>query len=142
MEYKLNPDFNTIEWSQLTGLFQKVGWGERPSSEIKLAFEKSSFTFFIYDNNNIVGFGRTMDDGKYYAMLVDIIVHPDYQGKRLGTLIANTLKDKLTGFLFVTLTSAPDKEDFYKKLGWKKQSLSFLWPMNENQKRLYCDSEE
>ena len=142
MDHKLNPDLNAIEWTQLSELFQKVGWGQRQANEIEQAFKKSSFTYFIFDNNNIIGFGRTMDDGKYYALLVDIIVHPDYQGKGLGALIVNTLKDQLKNFMFVTLTSVPEREEFYKKLGWKKQSLSFLWPTSENQEKLYCKPEE
>ncbi len=56
-----------------------------------------------------------MDDGKYYALLVDIVIHPDHQSKGLGKTIVSELKNRLEGYEFITLTAAPNKDGFYKK---------------------------
>lgn len=87
----------------------------------------------MYDDRELVGFGRTMDDGRYYAMLVDVVVKPSCQGKGIGREIVTWLRERLGGYKFVTLTAAVDKDDFYLKLGWKRQRSAMIWPMSEQQ---------
>ncbi len=144
MQHILNPDLNTIDWNQISQLIDKVGWTDRDPEEMKQAFEKSSFKVFVFDENNVViAMGRSIDDGRYYAILADIIVDPDHQGKQLGDLVVNTLTEQLKDFNFVTLTSSTYKADrFYKRLGFKKQSSAFIWPMSEKQKRQHAEPDE
>ena len=66
--------------------------GNRNPEDIKSAFERSSFVRFAYSNNILVGFGRTVDDGKYYALIVDLVIHPDFQNQDIGTNILVFLK--------------------------------------------------
>src|SRR5688572_12115809 len=144
MQLFLNPDLNTIDWNQISQLIDKVGWTDRDQEEMKNAFSKSSFTVFIFDDNKeVIAMGRTVDDGRYYAILADIIVDPDHQGKQLGDMVVNTLTEQLKDFNFVTLTSSTYKADrFYKRLGFKKQSSAFIWPMSEKQKRQHAEPDE
>ena len=143
MQHILNPDLNTIDWNQVSQLIDKVGWTDRDPEEMKQAFSKSSFTVFIFENEQIIAMGRSVDDGRYYAILADIIVDPDHQGKQLGDIVVNTLTEQLKDFNFVTLTSSTYKADrFYKRLGFKKQSSAFIWPMSEKQMRQHAEPEE
>jgi GNAT superfamily N-acetyltransferase len=48
---------------------------------------------FVYDGGELVGFGRTMDDGRYYAMLVDVVVKPSHQGRAIGSEIVTWLRE-------------------------------------------------
>jgi ribosomal protein S18 acetylase RimI-like enzyme len=142
MEIKLNPNLDEVNWNRLTELFEKVNWGRRPPEIIRRTFEKSSQTVFIYDKDKLIAFGRTVDDGKFYALLVDIIVDPEYQRKGIGTIIINNLKEQLNGYSFVTLIAEPTKKEFYKKIGWKKQSTAFIWPTNKYQLIEHCEKEK
>ena len=81
MKIEFNSNIETVDWLEVAKIFSLVGWGNRDPDEIKAAFEKSSFIRFAYADDNLVGFGRTVDDGKYYALIVDLIIHPDFQGK-------------------------------------------------------------
>ena|SRR5687767_8027382 len=141
---ELNPDLNTIDWNAVAKLIDKVGWMERTPEDIKTSFERSSFKVFVYDENNqILAFGRTVDDGKFYAQLADIIVDPDHQGEHLGEMVVKTLTDQLLDYHFITLTSATEKADmFYRHLGWKKQSTAFIYPLSEKQIRLHVEPGE
>ena len=87
----------------------------------------------------LVGFGRTIDDGKYMATVVDMIVHPDYQRSGIGRQIMQNLQGRLTGFLYVTLTAAPDAQPFYEKLGWRKMTTGMIFPRDEEQARRNCE---
>jgi ribosomal protein S18 acetylase RimI-like enzyme len=141
---KLNPDLNTINWETVNKLFEKVDWSPREVADIRSVFECSSFKVFVFDDSGkIIAFGRTVDDGKYYAQLADIIVDPDHQGEHLGELVVNTLTGQLKDYHFITLTSATEKADmFYRRLGWKKQSTAFIYPLSEKQIRLHVEPGE
>lgn len=139
MEVLINPDFDTINWNEVSEVFQGVNWGVRKAEDIKNAFKKSSVTCFVKDEDKIIGFGRSVDDGKYYALLVDVVVQPEYQSKGIGKTIVNNLKDKLNGYHFITLTAAPNKEGFYKKIGWKKQKSAYIFPKDDKQRLEHCE---
>ncbi|MDB5013092.1 MAG: family N-acetyltransferase [Daejeonella sp.] len=140
LEY--NSDLSNINWDRVCELFYKVNWNKRYPDEIKKAFESSSHTIFVYDDDLIIGFGRTVDDGKYYAMLADIVIDPDYQKRGLGKRIVDKLRDELLGYHFITLTAAPGKSNFYKNIGWKKQSTSYIWPQTPKQIRQHCEKDK
>lgn len=139
MEVLVNPDLKTIDWKVISEIFQEVNWGIRQPEEIKNAFKKSSVTCFIKDEESIVGFGRTVDDGKYYALLVDVVVRPKYHSQGIGTQIVNVLKDHLVDYSFITLTAAPNKEGFYQKIGWEKQKSAYIFPKDERQRIEHCE---
>jgi ribosomal protein S18 acetylase RimI-like enzyme len=133
-----NPDLKTIDWSQLLALYEAVNWKGRTKSDIQSAFSKSTFIAIITVNGQIVGMGRTFDDGLYYGTICDLIIHPDYQGKGYGKDILNNLKDRMKGFQFITLTAAPGKAPFYIKMGWNNQNSAFIWPVSQKQKEEHC----
>lgn len=139
MEVVINPDLETIDWKEVSEIFQQVNWGIRLPKAIENAFKKSSITCFIKEEDTIVGFGRTVDDGKYYALLVDVVVRPEYQSKSIGTQIVNEIKSRLIGYNFITLTAAPNKEGFYQKIGWKKQKSAYIFPKDDKQRLEHCE---
>ncbi|MBW1998263.1 MAG: GNAT family N-acetyltransferase [Deltaproteobacteria bacterium] len=132
------PSVEGVNWKEVSSIFKEVNWGERDPADISMTFRKSTYTVFAYDDDRLIGFGRTLDDGKYYAVLVDVVVRPAYQKKGIGTHIVNYLKDACKGYIFVTLTSAPGKEEFYEKLGWKRQKTAYMWPKDSAQEKEHC----
>ena len=136
-------DLTGTSWEEIAEVFELVGWGTRDPKEIRCAFEKSSHVRIVRDKNRIVGFGRTVDDGRYYALIVDLVVHPNYQGSGIGRTLLKELKDELSGYEFTTLTAAPGKYEFYTMQGWRRQSSSFIWPRSELQMAQHAiDSEQ
>lgn len=134
-----NPNLDSVNWTRVVQIFSLVQWTERIEIEVKSAFEKSTFTCFVYHNTELVGFGRTYDDGKYYATICDVAIDPIYQGTGIGTQIMNSLKNRIQGYQIVTLTAAPGKEGFYEKLGWEKQKTAFISPKDKKQEHDFCE---
>lgn len=126
------------DWEEASSVFKEVNWGERDPRDISQSFHKSTYVLFAYDDDTLVGFGRTLDDGRYYGLIVDVVVRPAYQNRGIGSHIVQYLKDCCKGFIFVTLTSAPGKEEFYEKLGWKRQKTAFMWPKDRAQEEEHC----
>jgi GNAT superfamily N-acetyltransferase len=137
--YHINPELSTVDWQNVLHLFQKVNWKHRVAEEIASAFKLSTTTIFVYHNHVIIAFGRVVGDGRYYAMLADIVVDPDYQGQGLGKYLVTTLNEQLTNYHFVNLSAAPGADDFYKSMGWKKQTTAFIWPQGPKQLRQHCE---
>jgi GNAT superfamily N-acetyltransferase len=115
-----------------------VGWGTRDPNDIRAAFAHSTIKAFAFDGAELVGFGRTIDDGKFYATVVDVVVSPEYQRKGIGREIVEDLQSRLKGFLVVTLTASPDVQPFYRRLGWRNQTTAMIRPRSEEQARLNC----
>ena len=139
MDIQYTNSIENINWENVSNIFKVVGWGERLSENVKLAFEKSSFVRFAYIDDELVGVGRTVDDGYYYGWIVDLAVLPKYQEKGIGTKILRELESDLKPFLTTMLTAAPGKSGFYEKLGWHKQRSAYMWPRSEEQKRSFSE---
>lgn len=134
MNIEYSSNLSSVDWERVAELFAIIGWGHRKPEEIHSAFKTSSCVRFAYSNGVIVGFGRTVDDGKYYALIVDLVVRPEFQGNGIGKTILGYLTKALEGYVFTTLTSAVGKGDFYLGQGWFKQKTSFIWPRSARQK--------
>jgi GNAT superfamily N-acetyltransferase len=128
MNIRYQKDLDGISWERIAELFQSVGWGIRNPVEIERAFMESSHVRVAQDGSNIIAFGRTVDDGKYYALIVDLVVDPMYQGRGIGKKILEELCDELRDYNSTTLTAARGKDNFYLKQGWKRQTSAFIWP--------------
>ncbi len=117
-----------VSWESVQQLFQAVDWPKRDLGELMSAFTKSSFVRFAFHQKKIIGCGRTVDDGFYYGMIVDLIVDPEYQCKGIGSAILRQLSLEMKPFYSVTLTAAPGKEDFYIKTGWELLRGAYYLP--------------
>jgi GNAT superfamily N-acetyltransferase len=133
MELRYSNNLEGISWERIAEIFTAVGWGQRDPADLRRCFERSSFVRFAIDGDRIVGFGRTMDDGRYYGMIVDLVIDPAYQRKGIGSHILRELREAMGSFIFTTLTAASGQDDFYYKQGWKRQRSAFIWPRSDRQ---------
>ncbi|MFS0782094.1 GNAT family N-acetyltransferase [Bacillus sp. 1P06AnD] len=106
-----------------TRLHQTTGWnndGLYTYDQLYRAICNSWYSVSFYHNKSLIGFGRIISDGIYQTFICDVIVHPDYQTKGIGTKIMNALIKKCDqeGIKWIQLFCAKGKEHFYKKLGF------------------------
>ena len=105
-------------------LFDKVGWGAHEYEVSKKALENTYYSVSIYEDDQIIGFGRLIGDTICYMHIHDVIVAPEYQGKKIGTMIMNKLLEKVeelkkeNPYIRIYLGAAKGKEGFYKKIGF------------------------
>ena len=109
-------------------LTNSVGWGTRDNKIVEEALENSLYCVCIYDDNNIIGFGRIIGDKTIFLYIQDIIVLPKYQSQKIGTKIMNIIIDKINElkevnpYIRTYLGASKNKENFYKKFGFKSRS--------------------
>lgn len=138
-QFKYNQALNSVDWHRVVKLFEEINWKTRLEDEIEKAFSLSTITLFVYEDQKLIGFGRIISDGRYYAILADIVVDPDYQGRGIGKQIVSKLASQLQGYHFVNLSAAPGADKFYKSVGWKKQKTAYILPQGPKQLRQHCE---
>jgi len=139
MNIQYVSDLDEVDWQKISQIISIVGWGERSPEQLEHAFKRSSFFRFAYVDNQLIGMGRTVDDGVYYGWIVDLAILPEYQGKGIGSFILKELETDLQPFVTTMLTAAKGKGRFYENLGWYKQTASYIWPRSEKQKRMFSE---
>jgi N-acetylglutamate synthase-like GNAT family acetyltransferase len=95
--------------------------GNYTREQLYEAAKNSWYSVSIYnDNEKLIAFGRMISDGVYQALICDVMVDPNEQGKGLGKQIIEKLVSKCqqSGIQSIQLFSAKGKHPFYKKLGF------------------------
>lgn len=121
-------------------LFETTGWNtkyELSADELIEAIRNSWFKISAYDGEYLIGYGRVLADGIAHALLLDIIIHPEYQGKGIGKEVLNLLVDKCKKHRIrdIQLFCAKDKIEFYTKNGFKTRpdnapGMEYDWSKN------------
>ena len=105
-------------------LYDMVGWGAYDNNITKQALDNTYYSLSVYDNDKIIGYGRLIGDTICFMYIHDIMVIPDYQNKKIGTMIMNKLLDKIREIkkenpdMRVYLGASKGKEEFYRKFGF------------------------
>ncbi len=108
-------------------LFTTTGWNKdykASPEDLERANRNSWLVVSAYEENKLVGFGRVMTDFVMHAMIFDMIVLPDYQGRGVGTMILTRLVDRCLaqGISDIQLFCAKGKRAFYEKNGFEARS--------------------
>lgn len=117
-------ELNKLTTEEYYYLLDVLGW-KRPSERLlKISLNNGINVKYVL-NNKTIGMARYVTDGGYAGLIMDVIVHPDYQGKGYGTELINYLINYLKSNikedeeLMLQLLSAPGKQKFYAKFGFK-----------------------
>ena len=120
-EIEISFDCSEVDWDALAALIERAPLVKRDPAELRRAISNSYAVCFAYLDGVLVGTARATSDGVYYATILDVCVHPDYQGRGIGRLVVQSLLTRVPSYK-VFLTSVPGKEGFYKKLGFLRQT--------------------
>ena len=120
--FGMGPDLRpTRGLLKLQRLFHKHAfWAqERNQRDLKRMLAGSTVVVSLWRGKRLVGFGRAHSDGLYRAVLWDIVVAGDLQGRGLGRQVVEALIDapelrKVERIYLMTTNSA----GFYQQLGF------------------------
>jgi aralkylamine N-acetyltransferase len=114
----LQRNSDGIDWSALVDLFMLTNLGGREGDKIKRAFEKSDLVCFARDASKLVGAARALSDFEYHATIYDVVVHPDYQRRSVGSRMMKALLSSLPVWR-VLLVADANVRPFYERLGFE-----------------------
>ncbi len=79
---------HAVQPEELANLYRFTRWGRSRSVEdIARMLEGTSMCFSVRHDGHLVAFCRILTDFVYRGSLWDIMVHPDHQGKKVGTAL-------------------------------------------------------
>ena len=118
MIYKYNEK---VELKELCDLRQSVGWN-RMEKELANPRLQSYYHVAVYEDQSqkLVGFVDCVSNGVTDAYIQDLMVHPDFQGKGLGSQLMNKMIEylKTAGIYIISVLYDEDLKPFYTRFGF------------------------
>ncbi len=110
---------SVITPQQYNDIVKSVGWEERKLEQAEAAI-KNSVKFVAYADSMPIGLTRVISDGGYHALVADVMVMPQFQGRGIGKNLMSKAVDYLKSRapMSVTLVSAKGREGFYEQFGF------------------------
>ncbi|EMG36475.1 acetyltransferase [Desulfocurvibacter africanus PCS] len=118
MDIELCHDLIAMDWPEAAALIRVAGLGEREPEKMRRAWENSHLVCVARVEGRLVGLGRAISDGEFHAVIYDVAVLPEFQGKGLGRRIMDALLNGLP-MDTVLLYAVPGKQGFYKQFGFE-----------------------
>lgn len=118
-----------IDYYQLQQLFTITAfWAQtRTIEDLQIAVANSEPVISLWDRKTLIGFARATSDGIYRATIWDVIIHPDYQGRGLGSKLVETVlshpKMQRVERIYLTTTH---QQHFYEKIGFQQNSTTTM----------------
>ena len=119
MRIKFQFDCTDIDWERVPEILKSVGMSYHDAEIHHKTFSCSASVVFVFDDEQLIGFGRAISDGYIQAAIYDVAVLPGYQGQNIGRQIIENIVASLPGCNFI-LYAAPGKDLFYEKLNFRR----------------------
>ncbi len=123
MNVSLSDDMLPVDWERLALIFKLAPLGTRDAAVLRQVFGNSGARCFAWDGTDLVGAGRAITDGVRYAVIFDVVVLPEYQGRGIGKQIMEFLISR-SNAANVLLHAVPGREAFYQNLGFRKMKTA------------------
>lgn len=114
----------SVDWGDLAELYRIAPLGNKTPSQLEVCFSNSRYVCFVYDGGKLIAAGRALADGIDCSYIADVAVHPAYQGKGIGRRVISHLVESSAGHRKIILYAAVGKEDFYRKLGFRRMTTA------------------
>lgn len=122
MEIKFIEKIPTVQ--EFNNLTDAVDWGKRDNSIVEEALKNTLYSICVYNGDKLIGYGRIIGDKTIFLYIHDVMVIPEYQGKKIGTKIMENLLEQIKKYKKVNpeirtyLGASKGKEGFYEKFGF------------------------
>ncbi|MCH3986811.1 MAG: GNAT family N-acetyltransferase [Lachnospiraceae bacterium] len=115
-------------------LRESVGWIRLTRAQAQKALAGSLEVFTVFDGERPIGMARLVGDGAVVSYVQDLIIVPEYQGQRIGSLLLDTVtryvrENMLPGTrMMFDLMCRKGMEEFYLKHGFTARPTKNLGP--------------
>ncbi|MDF2951592.1 MAG: hypothetical protein K0S18_1175 [Anaerocolumna sp.] len=134
MNLIIQNNCNNINWNRVSEILASVSMANYEPEIHKKAFEHSYTVVFVFDQDNLIGFGRAISDGILHSAIYDVAVSPEYQGMQIGKLIIKNIIESTPNCNFL-LYASPGKEPFYEKFNFSRMKTGMALFKDAKNKR-------
>lgn len=108
-----------VSVKELSDLRESIGWN-RMENEYKNPLLTSYYHIAVYEKEVLIGYIDCVSNGVTDAYIQDLMVHPDYQRRGIGTelmtIMINYLKQK--HIYMISVVFEENLKPFYEKFGF------------------------
>ena len=124
LRYEYSPRLTAEQVAQLR---LSVGWDGR-IEKYKRKIGNSYLWVTCFDNDVLIGYADVVSDGVDDAYIRDVIVHPDYQHRGIGSTLLSMIATRIRtdGIKMVHVIFEPSLEAFYKKAHFRIMSSGVI----------------
>ncbi|WP_044642482.1 GNAT family N-acetyltransferase [Risungbinella massiliensis] len=119
LEYRHEPP--SVE--DYCNLRVQAGMSPRGKEAARIGLPNSLFAVTVYEGERLIGMARVVGDGGVNFLIVDVAVHPDYQGKGIGKKmmgdIMQYIDSKALPGSLIQLSADPPADNLYKQFGFE-----------------------
>ena len=126
-QFTVSRDISVAEFEEL---YAAAGWCCPAREYVDTAIRNSTCSFVVRNRERTAAMIHWLGDYGMHWFMKDFIVHPDYQGRMIGTLLYRFSENFIVSNMSagqkvcIDLRSFKGKEGFYKTLGYKVMSES------------------
>ena len=130
MVYRYNE---AVSAKALSDLRESVGWN-RMEDEYNNPLMTSYYHIAVYEDDKLVGYIDSVSNGVTDAYIQDLMVHPDYQGKGLGTELMNQMITYLkeNRIYIISVVFEESLKPFYDRFGFYHMLSGQMETCNSN----------
>lgn len=115
-------EYQHYQEHEILSLYASVGWTaytENPSA-LHSGFDNSLLILAAYENEQLTGLIRVVGDGHTIIFVQDLLVHPQFQRKGIGSKLLDAVLSRFPGVRQIELATdrAQQGLDFYRSHGF------------------------
>lgn len=122
-ELRFCRELDVVDWPLLAKVFERAPLGTRDPVVLERSFRNSQLYCFVYAGAQLIGAGRALSDHVNWTIVFDVVLLPEYQGRGMGRALMQQLLAPSCS-ASVMLHSAPGKEAFYERLGFRRMKTA------------------
>ena len=121
MEIRAYTEYNEAE---ILDLYASVGWTaytDDPAA-LRSGFANSLLTLAAYEEVTLLGLIRVVGDGHTVVFVQDILVHPQFQRRGIGSALLQAVLDRYANVRQIELVTddTPKTTAFYRSMGFQE----------------------
>ena len=134
-------EYNKLTFEEYKMLLNDVGWKLPSERLVKISLEEGINVKYVLDSKT-VGMASFVTNGGYAGLIMDVVVLKEHRGHGYGPILIESILNYIKSDLedneemMIQLLSAPGKQDFYSKFGFKvKKEIAedgmYMWLRKE-----------
>ncbi|WP_418937079.1 GNAT family N-acetyltransferase [Metabacillus fastidiosus] len=122
----LSSSERSIKAIEIMKLYNNADWwGEREEKDIEKMLSQE-ISVGAWKDGTLIGFARSVSDGKFRAYIEDVVIHSEFQKTGIGTKLVSKLLEELSHIDVISLFCEEHLIPFYKNNNFKYSKSQFV----------------
>jgi len=118
-EYDFSCD-RPVSADDLLPLYAQTHWADaRDAADVQRMLDATAIKIGVWKSDHLVAFARVLTDGKYRALVDDVVVDESLRKQGIGSEMMRILADQLRDIEEIFLRCDPDMVPYYGRLGYR-----------------------